>query len=334
VNWVTESWRLKLLAIGLSVLMLGAVAFAQNPPTFKTLTVSNFQWAMPANLIVINAPTKTTVRVTGLADAIQSVTASSLTARFDLSNVKPGPAVKANLVVTPVLSGVAVQNPSVPFLLNVDRRAISPVTVQVRPPRAVAGWVVTKADAKCPNTPCVVNFDGPVSWETDSRGQPNLKAFVDVNAPIAGDRIDIGNLPLSLEQSGTVVDVTNFAKTVPQSGLDQPSVAVHIEAKTGTTSKQVVLIVAPPSHGPPSGYHLTGINFDPIVVVVSGRADALVKVTSLTLPSADLSSHTSNFTVSVAIPYPAGVTGPQQAARVTYLISADPSVQPSPTPSP
>ena len=40
MSWVTESWRLKLLAIGLSVLMLGAVAFAQNPPTFKTLTVS------------------------------------------------------------------------------------------------------------------------------------------------------------------------------------------------------------------------------------------------------------------------------------------------------
>ena len=34
MSWVTESWRLKLLAIGLSVLMLGAVAFAQNPPTF------------------------------------------------------------------------------------------------------------------------------------------------------------------------------------------------------------------------------------------------------------------------------------------------------------
>ena len=334
MNWVTESWRLKLLAIGLSVLMLGAVAFAQNPPTFKTLTVSNFQWNIPSNLIVINAPTRTTVRVTGLADAIQSVTASSLTASFDLSKVNPGPAVKVNLLVKPLLSTVNVQNQSVPFVLTVDRRVVIPLTVQVRPPRAVAGWVVTKADAKCPNTPCVVNFDGPVSWETDSRSQPNLKAYVDLNAPVAGDRIDVGNLPVFLEQGGTPVDVANFAKTVPQTGLDQPSVAVHIEAKTGTTSKQVVLIVAPPSHGPPSGYHLTGINFDPIVVVVSGRADALVKVTSLTLPAADLSGHTSNLTVSVAIPYPAGVTGPQQAVRVTYLISRDPAVQASPTPSP
>lgn len=341
MSWVTESWRLKLLAIGLSVLMLGAVAFAQNPPTFKILTVSNFQWNNPGNLIVINAPTKATVRVTGLADTIQSVTAGSVTATFDLSKVSPGPAVKVILVVKPLQSTIQVQNQSVPFVLNVDRRVVVPLTVQVRPPRAVAGWVVTKAEAKCPaspggspTTPCIVNFDGPVSWETDSRGQPNLKAYVDVNAPVGGTSVDVNNLPVALEQNGAPVDVTNFAKTVPQSGLDQPSVGVHIEAKTGTTIKQLVMIVAPPSHLPPTGYHLVAIRFDPIVAVVSGRAEALVNLTSLTLPAADLSSHTSNFTVSVAVPYPAGVSGTTQSVRVTYLISPDPAVQAAPSPSP
>ena len=100
MSWVTQSWRLKLLAIGLSVLMLGAVAFAQNPPTFKTLTVGPIQYTLPPNLIVINAPTRTTVRVTGLADAIQAVNASSLTASFDLTKVTPGPAVKVSLIVS------------------------------------------------------------------------------------------------------------------------------------------------------------------------------------------------------------------------------------------
>ena len=31
MSWITESWRLKLLAVGLSVLMLGAVAFVLVP---------------------------------------------------------------------------------------------------------------------------------------------------------------------------------------------------------------------------------------------------------------------------------------------------------------
>jgi len=90
VTLITESWRLKLLAVGLSVLMLGAVAFAQNPPTFRTLTVSPIQYTIPDNLIVLNAPTRTTVTVTGLADAIQSMNASSLTASFDLTKARPG----------------------------------------------------------------------------------------------------------------------------------------------------------------------------------------------------------------------------------------------------
>jgi len=329
-----EGWRLKLLALGLSVLMLGAVAFSQNPPTFKTLSVGNFQWKGMDGLIVINAPTRTTVRVTGLADTVQTVTPDRLIATFDLSKAKPGPAVQVNLVVTSQVAGVNVQNSSVPFALNIDRRATVPLTVKVRPPRAAPGWVVTKADARCPASPCVVHFDGPASWENDASGKPNLNAYVDLTAPVAGDKFVVGNLPPSLEQSGTPLDATNFSKTVPVSGLDLSGVEVQVEAKTATTSKQVVLVDSAPSHGPPSGYRVTAISIDPIAVVITGRADALVKITTLSLPAVDLSSHTSTFTVTLSIPYPAGVSGSAQIARVTYSIAANPNVQASPSPTP
>jgi YbbR domain-containing protein len=334
VSWVTENWRLKLTAIGLSILMLGAVAFAQNPPTFKTLTVSNFQWTIPPDLIVINAPTKTTVRVTGLADTIQTVTADRLKATFDLSKAKPGPAVSVNLVVTSQDNRVQIQNSSVPFPLNIDRRATVPLTVKVRPPRAAPGWVVTKAEARCPGSPCVVHFDGPAGWENDASGKANLNAYVDLTAPVAGDKFVVGNLPVSLEQSATPVDPSNFSKTLPQSGLDIPGVEVQIEARTATTSKQVVLVDSAPSHGPPAGYRVNGITIDPIAVVVSGRADALAKITTLSLPPVDLSTHSSTFTVTLSITYPAGVSGSAQIARVTYSISANPNVQPTPSPTP
>jgi YbbR domain-containing protein len=327
VSWVTESWRLKLLAIGLSVLMLGAVAFAQNPPTFKTLTASISYGPIPDNLIVINGPTKTTVRVTGLADAIQSMTASSLTANFDLSKAAPGQAVKVNLTVKSVVPGVNVQNPSVPYVLYIDQRKTVPLTVQVRFPFVAPGWVVTKAQAACPNTPCVVNFEGPASWET------KLSAYADFSGTVQTESQVFPNWPITLEQNGTPLDVANFSKTTPNSSLSPASAEVQITAKTSTTSKQVVLIAAQPTHGPPAGYYLSGIKFDPALVVVTGRADALLKVTSVTLPAADLSGHTSTFTVTVTIPYPAGVTGSRDSARVTYSISPNPS-QPSPTPSP
>jgi hypothetical protein len=327
MSWITESWRLKLLAIGLSVLMLGAVAFAQNPPTFKTLTASISYAPIPDNLIVINGPTKTTVRVTGLADAIQSMNAGSITANFDLSKASPGNAVRVNLIVKTVVQNVAIQNPSVPYFLFIDQRKTVPLTVQVRP-RVAPGWVVTKAQAACPNTPCVVNFDGPLSWET------KLNAYADFTGPVQNDSTDAPNINVTLEQQGIPLDVTNFLKTTPNSSLSPSAVEVQIAAKTSTTSKQVVLIVAQPSHQPPPGYYLSGVSFSPLLVLVTGRADILLKVTSLTLPAADLSGHTSSFTVSVAIPYPAGVTGPSGPVRVTYSISPNPAVQGTPTPSP
>jgi len=327
VNWVTESWRLKLLAIGLSVLMLGAVAFAQNPPTFKTLTASITYSPIPDSLIVISGPPKTSVRVTGLADAIQSMTAGSLIANFDLSKATPGQAVKVNLAVKSVVPGVTVQNPLVPYILDIDQRKTVPLTVQVRYPLVAQGWVVTKAQAACPNTPCVVNFEGPASWET------KLTAYSDFSGPVQGENMDSPNVPITLQQNGTPLDVANFLKTTPNSSLSPASVEVQITAKTSTTSKQVVLIAGQPSHAPPAGYYLSGITFDPILVVITGRADALLKVTSVTLPAADLSGRTTAFTVTVTIPYPAGVTGSRDTARVTYLILPNPT-QPSPTPSP
>jgi YbbR domain-containing protein len=329
MSWVTESWRLKLLAIGLSVLMLGAVAFAQNPPTIKTFTVTSIQYTIPPNLVVLNAPTRTTVRMNGLADTLQTMSASSILAIFDLTKVAPGPAVRVNMSVSTQIQGVHPENPSVPFVLTIDRRVKVPLTVQVRFQNpATEGWVVTKSEAKCPNSPCVVNFDGPAQWET------NLKAYADVTAPVQADSIDIPNLAVDLEQNGRPMDTSTFSKTVQPSGLDQAGVAVHIEAKTGTTSKQVVLIDAPPTHAAPSGYRVTAITIDPISVLITGKADVLSKIRSLTLPAVDLTGHTSEITFRVTIAYPSTVTGSIATARVTYSISPNPNAQASPTPTP
>jgi len=320
VSLITESWRLKLLAIGLSVLMLGAVAFAQNPPTFKTFTVSISYASIPDNLIVVNGPTRTTVRVTGLADAIQSMNANSLSATFDLSKATFGPAVKVNLIVVSVVNGVKPQNPSVPFVLDIEQRKTIPLTVQVRYPRVAPGWVVTKADAACPNFPCVVNFEGPASWET------KLIAYADLTTSVVqSDTIDVPNVTVTLERNGTPLDVST-------SSLSPSAVNVRITAKTGTTSKQVVLIDAQPTHGPPTGYRVTGVSVSPLTVVISGRADVLAKITSIALSGVDLSGSTSEVTFRISIAYPAGVAGTVQTARVTYSISANPNTQPTPSP--
>ena len=63
MSWITDDWRLKVLALALAVMMLGAVAFSQNPPTTRTLTVPLI-YRLPPNppIIVTNGPS--TVNVT------------------------------------------------------------------------------------------------------------------------------------------------------------------------------------------------------------------------------------------------------------------------------
>ena len=326
MSWITDDWKLKILALGLAALMLGAVAFSQNPPTTKTFTKSIDYSSLPSNLIIINPPVRTTVTVTGVADLISSVTSSSVVASVDLSKATPGPNVNANLATKSLVTGVSVQNPVVPIALNIDQRAKIQLSVTVRTPNVVPGWEVNQQAtyALCPNNPCSVQFDGPVSWET------NLKAYVDFTNPIQFATDDVPTQPVVLEQNGAQLDLTR--PTLPKASLDITTVAIHIEAKTGTTTRQVVLIDSPPVNPPPNCYRVTGIAIDPISIVLTGTPEALSGITTLALPAVDLTGHTSNTTFQTTIgPLPAGVTPSVPKAKVTYSISYNPNCA---TPSP
>jgi len=186
VSWniITDDWRLKLLALGLAVLMLGAVAFSQNPPTYKDLTVPIVYPNIPADsaIVAINPPTTAKVRVTALADVLQGVTPLSVAATIDLSRVSAGPDQHVNLSVRSVDSRVQVVNPVVPYVLNIDKRVPLKLDVHVRTPRITSGWTVTKSEARClgasSGTACQVTFTGPASYET------NLQAYVDFPIPV------------------------------------------------------------------------------------------------------------------------------------------------------
>jgi len=65
-------------------------------------------------------------------------------------------------------------------------------------------------------------------------------------------------------------------------------------------------------------------------VILSGDPAALGRIRSITLPAVDLSGRTSDATFQVAIPYPDGISGSAANAKITYSISANPNVSPSP----
>ena len=324
MNVITDNWRLKLLAVGLAILMLGAVAFSENPPRSKTLSVA-LHYDTGSGMILINPPTKTLVTITGLADVIAPVTADNLVAVADATKVTPGQpgqpvqVVKLNVTVSP-LQGITIQSPA-PIAVTVDalQSVGLPVQVVAHPDR---GWALDKVEARCPASPCVVTFTGPASWES------NLRASVYFASAVNVGTLDAPSEPVQLANNTGTLDLSVL--TLPVATLDQPLVLIHIEAHPGSTSSTVPLVDSPPSQPPPAGYRVTGVTITPVTVIITGDAAAIGRIQRVILPAVDLSGHSTDFTIQVTISYTTGVTGSATTATIRYSISPNPNVSPGP----
>lgn len=332
MSWsiITDDWRLKLLALGLAVLMLGAVAFSQNPPTSGTATVGLTYANIPPSLILVNPPTSVPVTYTGVADEIAKVNScvpgpsACLLATVDLAKAKPGTKVQLNVVAKSTV-GRDVSASAPPIAVTIDTYAQNvPVQVEVTA-RAGAGWSITKQVSACPSSPCVVHFSGPSSWTK------NLSAYVSYTGQVSLTSIDSPNQPIHLQNINGNFDLSP-CKTDPCATLDLTLASIHIEAVPGSNSSTVTLLDGGWSHGPAQGYRVTEIDITPDPIVVTGDLTTLGKLRNITLPAVDLSGRTSTTTFQVAIPYPDGVSGNVANALVKYVIAPNPSISPSPSP--
>jgi hypothetical protein len=330
MSWrlITDDWRLKLLAFGLAVLMLGAVAFSQYPPSTRTLGV-RLGYFVPPNIVLINPPTRTNVTFTGVGQEIANINSSNLVATVDATRALPGTAVRLNVTAHLLgFSDVKVANPA-PIAVDVDTLQAVDVPVQVIA-RAGAGWNLTKTSATCPGaaapSPCTVHFTGPVTWEK------NLTATTTLPGQIVQTSIDWPNQQVVLQNGTGQVDLSVF--TEPATTVDVTTANIHVEATPGASSSTVPLVDSPPSHGPPPGYRVTGITITPVTVTISGDAAAVGRVQRITLPAVDLSKSTSDATFPIAIDYQAlNVSGSVPVATIKYSISPNPNVSPGASPT-
>jgi len=322
MSWIADDWRLKLLALGLAVLMLGAVAFSQNPPTTRTLTVPLNYNAVAKGIVIINPPTKVNVTFSGLADVISGITADNLTASADASQAKPGPAV--TLAVAAHYTGAAAVNVATPapIVVNIDQFKTIPVQVEVIA-RPASGWTITKHQATCgtPPSACTVNFSGPASWEN------GLRALVVFNQQVNFNSQKSPAWPIAFVNSSGAIPTTS---TEPQTTWDVANVNIDIEAQQASSDKTVALVAAAPAQPPPPRYQLVGVVIKPGTVVISGDPAVIGRIQNIVLPAVDLSARTSNTKVTVSITYPDNVNGPTQNASITFLIQRNPNVTPSP----
>ena len=327
LSWITNEWRLKLLALGLSILVGGAVAFSQNPPTTRLLRIP-LSYSVQPNIVLISPPSSTTVTISGLADAIQKADASNIIATADAIRALPGTA-RLNIQARSLLPNVTIPQQPAPIAVSVQSYVAVTLPVQVVA-RAAPGWSLdpTKTVASCgtasvqPNrNPCKVVFTGPNEWTA------SLRAV----AVLQGNAIGVQDTPnqaVILQNANGQLDLS--IRTVPAATIDVTSVDIHTEAVQGTTSAPVALVDSPPTNPPPAGYRITRVTITPLTVVISGDPNVIQRVRQIALPAVDLSRSTSDATFPLTIIYPDGVTGSVVSATITYSISKNPNVTSAP----
>jgi YbbR domain-containing protein len=324
VNLITDSWRLKLLAVALAVLMLGAVAFSQA--NTRTIQVNMSYKNLPADLVLVAPPLQIGLSVSVPNDFV--LVSSSVTASADLAHVKKGSAISVPITVSSTDIRIGIQPPP-PITVNVDNLVSKQLDIQVLTPNIATGWNVTKAVAQCGNSPvpCQVTFTGPAALAA------SLSAYVNDPDQIAAGSTYSNGQTVLFRQNSRSIDLSKVS-TTPQITWDPPTVTAHVEAQRGTASTQVTLVDDAPTRRPPAPYRVTNIAVEPLSVLCTGPADGIARLTAITLPAVDLGGSTSNVSFNVRIPLPEGVTCSQPTVKVTYAISINPNVQPTPTPSP
>jgi YbbR domain-containing protein len=284
VGWIVTNWRLKLLALVLTVGLLGAVAFSENPPTFDTVPVRVEYVSLPPDLVVRDPPLTIQVQVAGLRDAVQLYKASPAGVSIDLARARAG----ANQVfmATPKVDvpGVTPRQGSIPLWLTIEPLVTRQLDIEVRTPRTSPGiaLIPDKTFTTCGNSNdrCQVTVSGAASVVN------NLKAFVDYHVSIsAANRQTSPNEPIQFEVNGRSINLDRDVRTLPALNYTPPTVTVQVATQGGTLSRTVG--VMPKMQGAQAcGYAISGVDVQPAsFVTVSGPIDTVAKLSSVSLDS-------------------------------------------------
>lgn len=348
MHWLVGNWQLKLTSIVLTLALLAAVAFTQNPPTTAIVDLHIAYNTPPSQLVLVNPPTRVEVRVVGLSNSVtafQHEFASSAGARVDLSGMHAGTNQPATAVVTASADGVSVNPGSQTIHVNLETMETVhlPIEVRVTNLNSSAGISVVPSGtyATCGNDTvvCQVTVHAPTSLVT---GLTAYLDYVDPQPSQAGlERVP--GLPIKFEQQGKPVDLTGSnPQVIPNLITVQPTQATaRVETQGGTLTTTYPVFVKT-TGTPACGYQVESISYSPSTVTVTGPTQSLANLQQVQLAPVDVSGLSGSQTVTRSLGLPSGVQaapGTPATISVTLTLGQSFSCTPStvtgtPTPSP
>jgi YbbR domain-containing protein len=342
MTWLVTNWRLKLLALVLTLGLLAAVAFSENPLTVRTVQAVLDYEGLPSGLAVENPPSRVSVNVFGLSSSVNLAsenTTPDIHFHLDLAKAKAGPNQVFYAAPKTLPPNVNWTGDPVQVTLTIDAfESVTLTPIELRTPHVDPGIKVLpdKSMATCGNSSEAcrgVTVNGP------ARLLSGLKAYVEIDSTINTDA-QIPTQPVRFERDGVPIDLAK-QNYLPSIGWTPSVVDVTIATQRSQGSRQVALRVNVTGR-PACGFQASSLDITGGgVVQLSGPLDAIAKVPdSIALPQAvDITGARSPVSVRETVPTDPNVSASPAIVTVTVGITqafdcSAPTPTPAPSPSP
>ena len=314
-GFVRRNWRLKVGCFLIAFVTWVGIVYAGNPPGTKVIAVPVPQSSIPAEFVLVHPVQDILVRVGGDQSTLQSLDPSSLSVTVAWSKVTHTGIYSIPVTVTSDAANIELINPPTSVQVDVDafKSKSVPVTIVITNPPPV-GYQSGVEQAM----PSSVVIDGP---QRELNGI-QARVTVDLSAQKANFQADLR--VLAYDSKGVRLNDVNTLPT---------NVSVSI-AITADITKRIVAVL-PRTEGVASpGHVLAGVLYSPQTIQITGPLSLLNGIDSVPTSPIFLNGIFGNFTETVGLVLPAGVTSQTTKITVTIEIGSIPTPAPTPTPTP
>jgi YbbR domain-containing protein len=322
MNTLRRNFIYKFLSLLMAILLYWIASGQKNNPSVKgEFYVQPVAEGLPDDLILKSAPQGSPVSVSGTAEAVEAFRALEPKATVNLSNAKVGSDRYPVKYLYP--NGFT----------DVLQIIGPPVTLVTLEPKKSAKFTVE----------VLYNDNPPAGYAySDPRSVP---ASVQV-VGLYSDVIRVQRVVANLDTSGAPGAVSQDVELVAQDVKQQPVENVQIVPKQvratlrlkKTPSTKTVLLSIELIGNPDPGFEISGYDFEPNAVTVSGSQELLASRSSLRVP-VDVDGLKAGTTKTVTIQPPSGLRVVGGAAtvrlrlKVRPIATASPAVRATPAPA-
>ncbi len=316
-GFIRRNWRLKVGSVLIALVTWIGVVYAGNPPETRviSLPVPASALTIPAGFVLLRPIGDVQVRVGGEQNTLATLNTAEFQVHVISSAITRAGAYSIPLSITTSELNVDLIDPPTSIQIDVDALksvSVAVTIVQTNPPPV--GYHTVDEGA----SPSQVAISGP------------LGELVGVQARVS---VDLGAQKANFQASLRVYAYNARNERLNNVNVIPSVVSVSIALLSDGTTREVA-VVANIEGNPSPGHYLVSVACSPSTVVIRGPQDLLNSLDSIQTLPISLTGVSGQYTLTIKLAPPPGVTLSQKQVTVTLDVGTLPTPPPTPTPTP